>query len=123
MPALTGRWFTVTDRSVNSSKTDCGGTVGLNCARTNVVGNPNGKPCVPGTFFNTCAFASDLVQGTFGNEGRNIVHVPGYQTWDVTLLKTSPVRDQMRADFRADFFNIWNHVNPLWVPLAPACQV
>ena len=121
--ASTGNWFTVTDPLVNSSNTDCGGTVGYNCARPDVVGNPNGKPCVAGTFFNTCAFASDLVQGTFGNEGRNIVHGPGYQTWDVMLLKTFPVREQMRVEFRADFFNIWNHVNPLWGPVGAAGQV
>jgi len=121
--ASTGNWFTVTDPFVNSSNTDCGGTVGFNCSRPNVVGNPNGKPCVAGTFFNTCAFASDLVPGTFGNEGRNIVHGPGYQTWDVTLLKTFPVREQMRFEFRADFFNIWNHVNGLWGPIGAAGQV
>lgn len=121
--ASTGNWFTVTDTLVNSSNTDCGGTVGFNCSRPNVIGNPNGKPCVPGTFFNTCAFTSNLVQGTFGNEGRNIVHGPGYQTWDVTLLKTFPVREQMRFEFRADFFNIWNHVNALWGPTGAAGQV
>ena len=121
--ASTGNWFTVTDPFVNSSNTDCGGTVGYNCARPNVVGNPNGKPCVPGTFFNTCAFASNLVQGTFGNEGRNITHGPGYQTWDLSMLKGFPVREQMRVEFRADFFNLWNHVNPLWGPIGAAGQV
>ena len=121
--ASTGNWFTVTDPFVNSSNTDCGGTVGYNCSRPNVVGNPNGKPCVPGTFFNTCAFASDLVQGTFGNERRNITHGPGYQTWDLSILKAFPVREQMRVEFRADFFNMWNHVNPLWGPIGAAGQV
>ncbi len=121
--ASTGNWFTVTDPFVNSSNTDGGGTVGFNSSRPNVVGNPNGKPCVPGTFFNTCAFASDLVQGTFGNEGRNITRGPGYQTWDLSMLKAFPVREQMRVEFRADFFNLWNHVNPLWGPIGAAGQV
>jgi len=121
--ASTGNWFTITDPFVNSSNTDCGGTVGYNCSRPDVVGNPNGKPCVPGTFFNTCAFASNLVQGTFGNEGRNITHGPGYQTWDLSVLKAFPVREQMRVEFRADLFNLWNHVNPLWGPIGAAGQV
>jgi hypothetical protein len=118
-----GNWFTVTDPQVNSSNTDCGGTVGYNCSRPNLVGDPNGRPCVAGTFFNTCAFASNLVQGTFGNTGRNIVRGPGYQTWDMTFFKTFPIREQMRVEFRADFFNIWNHTNPLWGPIGAAGQV
>jgi len=121
--ASTGNWFTVTDPNVNSANNDCGGTVGYNCSRPNVVGNPNGKPCVSGTFFNTCAFESNLTPGTYGNEGRNITHGPGYQTWDVSVLKAFPVKEQMRVEFRADLFNIWNHVNPLWGPIGAAGQV
>jgi hypothetical protein len=114
--ASTGNWFTITDPNVNSSNTDSGGTVGYNSARPNVIGDPNGKPCVPGTFYNTCAFTSNLVQGTYGNAGRNIVLGPGYQNWDVTIGKMFPVREQMRFEFRADFFNIWNHTNLLTGP-------
>ncbi len=121
--ASTGNYFTVSDPLVNSSNTDCGGTVAYNCPRADVVGNPNGRPCKAGTFFNTCAFASDLVQGTYGNESRNMTHGPGYQTWDMTFAKIFPVKEQMRVEFRADFFNIWNHTNPLWGPIGAAGQV
>ncbi len=114
--ASTGNWFTVSDPLVNSSNTDCGGTVAFNCARPDVIGNPNAKPCVPGTFYNTCAFASDLVQGTFGNEPRNSVRGPGYQDWDISIFKSFPVREGMHFEFRADFFNIWNHTNFLTGP-------
>jgi hypothetical protein len=118
-----GNYFTVTDPLVNSSNTDCGGTVGFNCSRPNVVGNPNGRPCVPGTFFNTCAFASNTVDGTYGNEARNQVRGPGYQNWDVTISKVFPIREQMRVEFRTDIFNVANHVNPLWGPIGAAGQV
>ena len=121
--ASTGNWFTITDPFVNSSNTDSGGTVGYNSARPNVVGNPNGKPCVAGTFYNTCAFASDLVPGTFGNAGRNIVLGPGYQNWDISFFKGFPVREQMRFEFRADFFNVWNHTNFLVGPVGSDGQV
>ena len=120
--AGTGNYFTVNDPFVNSSNSDCGGTVG-NCSRPNIVGDPNGHPCQPGTFFNTCAFASNLVPGTFGNERRNQVRGPGFQTWDVTFAKLFPVKEQMRVEFRADFFNIWNHTNPMWGPFGAAGQV
>jgi len=114
--ASTGNWFTVSDPVVDSSNTDCGGTVAFNCARPDVIGNPNGKPCVAGTFYNTCAFTSDLVQGTFGNEPRNSVHGPGYQDWDISVMKSFPVREQMHFEFRADFFNLWNHTSFLTGP-------
>ena len=121
--ASTGNFFTVSDPLTNSANNDCGGTVTYNCSRPNVVGNPNGTPCVAGTFFNTCAFESNLVQGTYGNEGRNTVRGPGYQTWDLSFNKLFPIREQMRLEFRADLFNVWNHTNPLWGPIGAAGQV
>src|SRR6266404_66944 len=111
--AATGNYYTATD-IVSVSNSDCGGTVGFNCARPNLVGNPNASPCVPGTLFNTCAFADNNVQGTFGNAGRNIIQGPGYRTWDTSLVKQFPIREQMHLEFRAEFFNILNHTNFLF---------
>jgi hypothetical protein len=109
--AQTGNWFTPTDDLVNVSNSDCGGDV-FNCARPNVVGNPNGKPCMAGTIFNTCAFVANTVEGTFGDAGRNIIRGPGLQNWDLSFIKQFPVREQMHFEFRAELFNIWNHPNP-----------
>lgn len=114
--AQTGNWFTITDAVTNVSTADGGGTVGYYEVRPNVVGNPNGKPCVAGTLFNTCAFADNTTFFTFGNAGRNIVRGPGLQNWDFSVFKIFPVREQMHFEFRAEFFNIWNHVNPLFGP-------
>jgi Carboxypeptidase regulatory-like domain/TonB dependent receptor len=121
--ASTGNYFTVSDINSNNSTVDCAGTVTFNCSRPNLIGNPNGKPCVAGTYFNTCAFASNTAIGTFGNAGRNIVRGPGYQDWDFSIFKTFPIREQMRFEFRAEFFNIWNHVNPLTGPTGQDGQV
>jgi hypothetical protein len=68
-------------------------------------------------FFNTAAFVDNAVPFTFGNAGRNIVRGPGFQNWDFSIFKTIPVRETMRFEFRTEFFNIWNHVNPLIEPL------
>ena len=120
--AATGNWYTVSDASGNPGGADCGGTVVWNCARPNLVPgqNPNGKPCPTagaGALFNTCAF-SDLAPavqpGTFGDAGRNIVLGPGYKTWDTSLVKQFPVHEQMHFEFRAEVFNILNHVNYLF---------
>ncbi len=111
--AATGNYYTATDIN-NVSGGDCGGTVGYYCSRPNRVGNPNAKPCVPGTLFNTCAFIDNTDLGTFGNAGRNIIEGPGYKTWDMSLVKQFPIREQMHLEFRAEFFNILNHVNYLF---------
>ncbi len=112
--ASTGNWFTATDAVTNVSNSDCGGTVGFYCSRPNLVGNPNATPCVPGTLFNTCAFAPNQIPGTFGDAGRNIILGPGLQEWDISLLKIIPVGERMHFEFRAESFNTFNHVNPLF---------
>jgi hypothetical protein len=114
--AATGNWYTVSD-IVSHTNADCGGTVAYNCARPNVLPgmNPNGHPSVPGTLFNTAAFDDASVQPpSSGNAGRNIVLGPGYKTWDTSLMKQFPIREQMHVEFRAEFFNILNHVNYLF---------
>ena len=111
--AQTGNWFTVTDAVTNVSTVDGGGTVGFFEVRPNVTGNPNGRPCISGTLFNTCAFVDNSIPFTFGDAGRNIVRGPGLQNWDFSVFKIFPVSEQKRFEFRAEFFNIFNHVNPL----------
>jgi hypothetical protein len=119
--AATGNYYTATDiNDVSVSGSDCGGTVGYYCSRPARVGNPNAKPCIPGTLFNTCAFADDNTNpgivplGTFGNAGRNIIEGPGYTTWDTSLVKQFAITEQKHLEFRAEFFNVLNHVNYLF---------
>jgi hypothetical protein len=109
--ATTGNWYTPTDISTNLSTSDGGGEV-ANASRPNVVGNPNGHPCVPGTLFNTCAFATNTVVGSFGDAGRNIIQGPGTQNWDISLFKIFPIGEQKHLEFRAEFFNAFNHYDP-----------
>ena len=117
--ASTGNWFTITDtiNGSNISSSDPGGGVGFFATRPNLVGNPNGKPCMAGTAFNTCAFVTNTIPFTFGNSGRNNVRGPGFQNWDLSIFKMFPVSEHKRFEFRAEFFNIWNHVNPLFEPV------
>jgi hypothetical protein len=111
--AATGNYYTATDIQPVANA-DCAGTVGFYCSRPNLVGDPNARPCVAGTLFNTCAFEHNLTAGTFGNAGRNIIAGPGYKTWDMSLVKQIPIREQMHLEFRAEFFNLLNHVNYLF---------
>jgi hypothetical protein len=115
----TGNYYTATD-IVSVSNSDCGGTVGYYCSRPAIIGNPNAKPCVPGTLFNTCAFADDVTnpgiipQGTFGSPSRNVIEGPGYTTWDTSFVKQFPISENKRFEFRAELFNVLNHVNYLF---------
>ncbi|HUD66912.1 MAG TPA: hypothetical protein VMQ17_20185 [Candidatus Sulfotelmatobacter sp.] len=111
MTATTGNRYTPTDISTNLSTSDGGGEI-ASASRPNVVGNPNGHPCVPGTLFNTCALATNTVIGSFGDAGRNIIQGPGTQNWDISLFKSFPIREQMHVEFRAEFFNAFNHYDP-----------
>lgn len=49
--------------------------------------------------------------GTFGNLGRNQIYGPGFWNDDFSLLKTTPLRNGLELQLRAEFFNIFNHPN------------
>jgi outer membrane receptor protein involved in Fe transport len=49
--------------------------------------------------------------GTFGNIGRNSVLGPGYISTDLSVSKSVALREELKLQFRADFFNLFNHVN------------
>jgi hypothetical protein len=108
-----GTWFTVTDANANFANSD-------GQQRPDFVPgqNQNGKPCVPGTFFNTCAFA-DPQPGSFGNVSLNSLRGPGYKNWDGSLLKNFPVGENRRVEFRAEFYNLLNHTNYLFAAAGP----
>jgi len=59
-------------------------------------------------WFNTGAFANPA-QYTIGNAGRNILIGPGINDWDIILSKWFHIRERHRIQFRAEFFNAFNH--------------
>jgi len=63
--------------------------------------------------FSTDALGQALANGTprFGNAGRNILIGPGIQQWDVSVIKRNPITEKMNLEFRAEFFNMFNHPN------------
>ena len=44
----------------------------------------------------------------FGNSGRDIMIGPGDYIWDMAVLKTFPIRESARVEFRAEAFNLMN---------------
>jgi hypothetical protein len=49
--------------------------------------------------------------GTFGTMGRNIFRDTGFHNVDFSLAKNWRLGEHLRAQFRAEFFNIFNHPN------------
>ena len=78
--------------------------------RPNLVGNPELSNPTPERWFNTAAFAFPPL-GTFGNAGRNILDGPGYQNVNASLVKNTHLNERVNLQFRAEFFNLFNHPN------------
>lgn len=117
----TGNWYTATDALDFANVPDGGGNVGSS-QRPDYVSNPNSKPCVAGTYFNTCAF-TDPAQGSFGNVNRNTIAGPGTENIDFSLFKLFHLTERFNLEFRSEFFNILNHYNPLFAPAAASATV
>ncbi len=69
---------------------------------------------------NNLSFYDPIQLGTFftapgldqiGNVGRNSVFGPHFFNTDITVQKNFPIRESIVAQFRADGFNAFNHIN------------
>jgi outer membrane receptor protein involved in Fe transport len=112
---MSGTPFTVYDSQDVSLQGGAPEISGFSSNRPDLVGDPNSGPRTPQEWFNVSAFQrlDPVAQaGQFGNEGRNVVQGPGYQQWDFSLFKDIPLfRESKRLQFRAEFFNVFNHAN------------
>jgi len=77
--------------------------------RTDVVGDVNG-PKTAAEFFNTAAFATAV--GHFGDERPGALLGPGYQVWDMSLIKNTRFGERFNTQLRLETFNTFNHGNP-----------
>jgi hypothetical protein len=89
---------------------DVSGTGSPIVNRPNLIGPPNIAKATPSRFFNPAAFEIPAA-GTFGNAGRNVIIGPGIRNIDAALSKSIRISDSTRAQFRADFYNVFNHPN------------
>jgi hypothetical protein len=64
----------------------------------------------PNQYFNPNAFVLPAT-GTYGNVGRNVLTGPGLATTDFSVAKNTAISEKLRAQFRAEFFNIFNRAN------------
>jgi outer membrane receptor protein involved in Fe transport len=78
--------------------------------RPNIIGDPNAGPRTPNQWFNTNAFELQPF-GTFGDAGRGIINGPRYTTVDLGIAKLTRITERTALEFRAEFFNLFNHTN------------
>lgn len=62
--------------------------------------------CSAGAVFN-CLQPS--LFGRYGTAPRTICCGPGFNNWDLSLQKSTPINERMRVEFRWDIFNLANH--------------
>jgi hypothetical protein len=71
--------------------------------------NPrNGGPNGPNQYFAASAFTSGPLGG-FGNASDRFFEGPGISNWDMSLHKNTTIREGMMIQFRAEYFNAFNH--------------
>jgi outer membrane receptor protein involved in Fe transport len=95
---------------VNSN--DTSGTFNFH-QRPNVVAgvNPIFSNWSPSSgYLNPAAF-SQPADGTFGDLGRNAIYGPGFHNLDFSATKDFQIREPLVLQFRAEFFNLFNHPN------------
>jgi hypothetical protein len=80
--------------------------------RPNLVGNPyahNGKQ-----YLNYAAFQVPAA-GTYGNLGYDAIKGPLFNNWDAAVQKNIAIHEQMGLEFRAEMFNVPNHLSPFTI--------
>ena len=69
----------------------------------------------PSLWFNTAAFCTPGIAGcgtsVFGDFGRNVIVGPGFNNFDVSLIKNTKMKERLTVQFRSEFFNVFNHPN------------
>ncbi len=78
--------------------------------RPNYIGGNAVTGNTGGIYFNPSDFALAPL-GTFGNSGRLSLRGPGFNNTDIAVIKDTKIRENMNLQFRAEFFNLFNHTN------------
>jgi hypothetical protein len=72
---------------------------------------PGASPQCPqgcNPYFNTSLFSPEAV-GQLGNSSRRFFGGPGWNNFDLSLTKDVKLTESKSLQFRAEFFNAWNH--------------
>jgi len=79
--------------------------------RPNVAPNPGGVSDAINHFYGAYTFSVPPANAPFGSAGRNAFRGPNFWQWDLGVDKFIRVRENIRLQFRSEFFNLLNHTN------------
>ncbi|MBX7219276.1 MAG: carboxypeptidase regulatory-like domain-containing protein [Blastocatellia bacterium] len=89
--------------------------------RPELVGDPYAGTSAPDRFLNLSAFKvpcgldadGACIPGTyqFGSLGRNSLKGPNYKNFDFSITKLTDITEKVKFEFRAEFYNLFNHPN------------
>ncbi|MFB3902910.1 MAG: carboxypeptidase regulatory-like domain-containing protein [Acidobacteriota bacterium] len=84
--------------------------VGIFTVRAKRVGNGKLDNPTMAKWFDTTAFTTPDA-GTFGDAGTGILFGPPARYFDAAVYKSFRIREEMKLQFRSEFFNFFNHPN------------
>ncbi len=106
--------------TITSSSNNIDGS-GQNRDRAVVSGNPyGGSACSPTAhcknWLNRASFSNPVANtlnpaNSYGNVTKGSFTGPRYTDVDMALVREFPVRERMTVEFRAEYFNLFNHTN------------
>jgi hypothetical protein len=75
--------------------------------------DPTQPPCVPGPDMlpSNAQVVANPALATYGTLPRNFLRGPGFINFDLALSKTTAITERLKLEFRAEFFNLFNHTN------------
>jgi hypothetical protein len=113
--SIAGLWRAASGPPINITSGGDFALMGIGNQRPNVVGDPvlsgdRSRDEKLAAWFDKSAFVRNGV-GDLGNLGRNALRGPGEWNVDLNLMKNFRVMESQTLQFRAEFFNLFNHAN------------
>jgi len=84
------------------------GSLNIRDPRTEGLPGTPGCPQGCNPYFNTALFSPEA-RGQLGNSSRRFFDGPGWNNFDLSLTKDVKFTESKSLQFRAEFFNAWNH--------------
>jgi hypothetical protein len=99
----TGNPMTITASNTSLNAPDQTQTANQVVANVPVLGGVG-----PGAYYYNPAAFSPVTTVSYGNEGRNTLRGPGVWNTDLSIVRTFPVEERVKLQFRAEFYNLPN---------------